>query len=74
MTTKSYSHLQVLIGKRIRLQYTNDFYTNLKPGDEGVVNFIDDLGTIHVKWDNGSSLGLIPADGDRFTICKQGGK
>lgn len=28
-------------------------------GTKGTVRFIDDIGTIHVKWDNGSSLGVV---------------
>lgn len=28
-------------------------------GKKGVVEFIDDIGTIHVKWENGSSLGVV---------------
>lgn len=32
----------------------------------GTVTFVDDMGTIHMKWDNGRSLGLIP-DADEFT-------
>ena len=46
-------HLLALIGKRVQLQYTNDPYTGLRQGDEGVINFIDDTGTISVKWDSG---------------------
>lgn len=48
------------IGKRVRLVRTTDPYTSLRPGDEGVVNFIDDTGTVFVDWDNGSGLGLLP--------------
>lgn len=51
-----------LIGKRVTLLRTSDPYTNLKAGDEGVVNYIDDTGTVFVKWDNGSSLGLIEGE------------
>jgi hypothetical protein len=56
------------IGRRIRLDYTSDPYTTLRAGDEGVIDFIDDIGTLSVKWDNGSSLGLLPDEGDRFTF------
>jgi len=37
-----------------------DEYTQLETGAQGVVDFIDDLGTVHVKWDTGHTLGLIP--------------
>lgn len=51
-----------LIGKRVTLLRTSDPYTKLKAGDEGVVDCIDDMGTVFVKWDNGSSLGLIEGE------------
>jgi len=54
-------------GKRVRLEATSDPYTTLKQGDEGTVAFIDGLGTIHVDWDNGSTLGLVPGE-DAFTV------
>ena len=28
-------------------------------GIKGVVNYVDDIGTIHIKWENGSSLGVV---------------
>ena len=54
-------------GKRIELISISDPYTNLKPGDRGTVDFIDDMGTIHVVWDNGSTLGLVPGE-DQYRI------
>jgi hypothetical protein len=29
---------------------------------QGTVDFVDDTGTIHVDWDNGSTLGLVPGE------------
>ena len=55
------------VGKRIRLIYTDDPYTELRPGDEGTIDFVDDAGTIFAKWDKGSGLGLVPGH-DRFAI------
>lgn len=68
MTTKHYAHLHALIGKRVQLQYTNDPYTKLRQGDEGVIDFVDDTGTISVLWDSGSSLGLNSEFGDRWVV------
>jgi hypothetical protein len=48
------------VGQRVTLLLTSDPYTNLRAGDSGVVVRIDALGTIHVEWDSGSTLGLIP--------------
>lgn len=33
----------------------------------GIVQFIDDAGQIHCKWENGSSLALVPEE-DLFAI------
>jgi hypothetical protein len=57
----------IITGNRVVLLETDDPYTNLKFGDAGTVNFIDDTGTIFVRWENGSSLGLIPGE-DKFAI------
>ncbi len=47
-------------GTRIKLIKMNDQYdTMLRPGYEGTVAAVDDIGTIHIAWDCGSSLGLI---------------
>ena len=48
-----------LIGKRVRLIHTSDPYTKLTMGSEGVVDWVDDTGTVSVKWADGSSLGLV---------------
>lgn len=48
------------VGRRVEFVCSSDPYTKLKPGDQGVIEDVDDLGTRHIKWDNGSKLGLIP--------------
>ena len=54
------------IGDRVALVYTDDPHTNLNPGDTGTVNGGNtDLNNPHfsqiwVKWDNGSSLSMLP--------------
>jgi Domain of unknown function (DUF4314) len=57
-----------LIGKRVRLVRTTDPYTNLKSGDEGVVDHVDDIGTVFVKWDNGSGLGLVQGEDSYWVV------
>lgn len=49
-------------GQRVRLIHTSDPYTRLRSGTEGTVVLVDDMGTVHVKWDDGSSLGLVPRE------------
>lgn len=46
-------------GTRIELIFMDDQYSNLTTGDKGTVDYVDDAGQIHMKWDNGSSLALI---------------
>lgn len=45
-------------GTEVELVSMNDPHTTLRPGDRGVVSLIDDIGTIFVDWENGSSLGV----------------
>jgi hypothetical protein len=49
-----------LQGRRVRLIRCTDPHTRLKPGTRGLVTFVDGLDTVHVTWDDGSRLGLIP--------------
>ena len=56
-----------LIDKRIKLTFTDDKYTELRPGSLGKINYVDHAGTICVRWDSGSTLGLIPGV-DRYEI------
>lgn len=58
------------VGTRIRLIHMDDPYTSLKPGDEGTITGVDDLGTLQMIWDTGSTLGLIPGV-DNFEIIKE---
>lgn len=45
-------------GTRIELVSMNDPYAKLTPGEQGTVQFVDDIGTIFVNWDCGSGLGV----------------
>lgn len=53
-------------GTRVKCNYMADMY-GVPSGTLGTVQFVDDAGTIHVAWDNGSSLGLIE-DEDSFEV------
>lgn len=47
-------------GTRVELVHMNDpFMDKLRFGSKGTVKCVDDMGTIHVDWDCGSSLGVV---------------
>ena len=48
------------VGARVELIHMDDPYNKkLVPGCRGTVKHVDDMGTIHVAWDCGSSLGVV---------------
>lgn len=48
------------VGCRVELTRMGDpFNTRLVPGEKGTVMHVDDIGTIHIRWDCGSSLGVV---------------
>lgn len=55
-------------GTRIELVFMNDALA-VAPGTRGTVINVDDMGTIHVAWDNGRRLGLF-YDEDVFNILE----
>lgn len=55
-------------GARVKLIQCNDEHTRLEPGALGTVAFVDDTGTVHVRWDNGAMLGLVADAGDQFKV------
>jgi Domain of unknown function (DUF4314) len=53
-------------GDRIILVRTDDPHTKLVPGDVGSVTGYDPCcEMLHVKWDSGSTLSMLLADGDK---------
>ena len=58
---------QFPIGSRIKLTAMGSDPRPLAPGSVGTLKAIDDIGTFHIKWDNGRSLGLVPGE-DQFKV------
>ena len=54
-------------GTRIRCDGMDDPYDPIPEGTEGTVVAVDDAGQIHMAWDSGRTLALIPGV-DRFTV------
>ena len=59
-----------LIGRRVRLDRCNNPESHVRPGSLGTIGFVDSLGTVHVNWDDGADLGLVPGK-DRWTLLTE---
>ena len=60
---------------RVKLICMNDPYSlDLKAGAIGTVAHVDDIGTIHVAWDCGSTLGVVYGVDSCEVVHSEGGK
>ena len=59
---------QYPVGTKIQLISMRDEKYPILPGTIGVVTHIDDMGSIHLKWQNGSSLAINP-EVDSFRVA-----
>ena len=57
-------------GTRIELLSSMNDIQPIESGSKGTVIAVDDIGTIHMRWDNGRGLGLIPGD-DHFRVISK---
>jgi hypothetical protein len=46
-------------GTKVELVSMDDPYMPFGPGEKGVVDHVDSIGTIHVRWECGSGLGVV---------------
>jgi hypothetical protein len=51
---------ELLIGRRVMCKRMNEDPDPIPSGTKGTIEYIDDANHIHVKWDNGRRLSLIP--------------
>ena len=49
-------------GTRIVLNAMNDPWAPVDMGTRGTVDHVDDIGQIHMCWDNGRTLPLVPGE------------
>lgn len=57
-------------GTRIELLSMNDSQA-VPPGTRGTVNHVDDLGSIHMNWDNGRTLSICPQEDSFRKLTEQ---
>ena len=53
-----YIREKYVAGTKIELVKMYDLINPVPQGTKGIVDFVDDIGTIHIKWETGSTLGL----------------
>lgn len=56
-------------GTRVQLDYMPTDPAPIPTGTKGTVMEVDDIGTVHTKWDNGRQLGLIIGE-DQFHVIQ----
>lgn len=56
-------------GTRIELISMDDSQA-IPPGTRGTVDFVDDMGTVFPRWDNGRSLGVVYGE-DSFRMLTE---
>lgn len=54
-----YIREKYVTGTKIELVKMYDLLAPVPTGTLGIVQYVDDIGTIHVNWETGSSLGLV---------------
>lgn len=64
---------QYPVGTRIRLDSMQDPYAPVEAGTTGKLDYIDDAGQFHMKWDNGRVLALIPGVDDLIRELRRQG-
>lgn len=58
-------------GTRICLDSMENDPHPIPSGTKGTVQFVDDMGTVFCKFDNGRSLGVIPGEDSFHTIQEE---
>jgi hypothetical protein len=58
---------QYPVGTKIELISMDDPYAPIEAGMQGVIDLVDDAGGIHMQWDNGRTLALVPGE-DQFKV------
>ena len=54
-----YIKQKYIVGTKVKLIKMYDLLYTIPTGTEGIIESIDDQGTLHINWNNGSTLGLV---------------
>ena len=53
---------QYPVGTKVRMIHMTDPYNPISKGTVGTVAYVDDAGSVHMKWENGRMLAFIPGE------------
>lgn len=56
-------------GTKVELIKMYDYINAVPTGTKGIIDYIDDIGTLHIIWENGSTLGLVIGADEFKIIC-----
>ena len=60
---------QYKIGQKVRLIKMYDYISSIPPLTTGIIEHIDDIGTLHILWKKGRRLGLVVGIDEFEIIC-----
>ena len=50
------------VGTKVRMIHMTDPYNPISKGTVGTVAYVDDAGSVHMRWENGRTLAFIPGE------------
>ena len=53
---------QYPVGTKVRMLHMTDPFEPITAGTVGTVAYVDDAGSVHMKWENGRTLAFIPGE------------
>ena len=64
---------QYPVGTKVRMLHMTDPFEPIAAGTVGTVAYVDDAGSVHMKWENGRTLAFIPGEDSVEIIEKANG-
>lgn len=64
---------QYPVGTKVRMLHMTDPFEPIASGTVGTVAYVDDAGSVHMKWQNGRTLAFIPGEDTVEIIEKANG-
>lgn len=53
---------KIMPGRKVKIVKLCNYEEHYKPGDVGVIEYVDDEASLHTNWENGGSIALLTED------------